>query len=103
MASNAGGGIPAVGSCFGMRLNTPGLRPENRLLVAGVVVGFVASSAGGFVSGFKAAPSEKPPKFNAGIGGAPETAGAVAEAVPFAINNGGVFGLAITDGGGLAL
>lgn len=103
MASNVGGGIPAAGSVFGMGLNTPGLRPENRLVVAGVVVGPVASSAGGFVSGFEVVPSEKPLKFNAGIGAVKETAGAVAEAVPFAINNGGVFGLAITDGGGLAL
>lgn len=106
LASNASGS-PATGSGFGMRLNAPGLKPENRL-AAGVVAGFVvASSAGGFVSGFAVVPSEKPPKFNVGTGGATGTAEAVAEvllrAVPFAINNGGVFGLAIADGVALAL
>lgn len=104
------GGIPATGSVFGIRLNTPGLRPVNRL-AAGVGAGFVASSAGGFVSGFTAVPSEKPPKFSVGIGGdATGPAGAATEeedevslrAIPFPINNGGVFGLVIADGVALA-
>lgn len=107
MASNAGS-IPATGSGFGMRLNAPGFRPENRL-VAGVVAGLVvASSAGGFVSGFAVVPSEKPPKFSAGIGAATAgmaeaVVGVLLRTVPFAISKGGVFGLAITDGVALAL
>lgn len=100
----------AGGSVFGKRLNAPGLRPGKRL-VAGVVAGFVGSSTGGFVSGFTAVPSGKPPKFRVGIGDATgTTAAATAEedevslrAIPFPINNGGVFGLVIADGVALAV
>src|SRR6266702_3703374 len=103
------GGVPAIGSGFGMRLNAPGLRPVNGL-AAGVVEGRVASSAGGVISGCTAAPSEKPPKFSAGIGDVTGTVTVAEEedelllgAVSFVPNNGGVFGLAIADGFALAV
>lgn len=103
MVSDAGG-IPPTGSGFGIRLNAPGFRAGNRV-AGGVEAGRVASSDAGFVSGFAAAPSEKPLKFSVGIEDVTGTAGAVAEeedevsltATPFPINNGGVFGLVNTD------
>lgn len=104
---SAAGTIPATGSDFGMRLNAPlGLRLGNKL-AAGVEAGLVASSAAGFASGFTMAPSEGPPKFSVGIGDA-TTGAAVAEpkeedAIPFASNGGGVFGLGIAEGVALAL
>lgn len=103
-----GGTTPTIGSGFGVRLNTLGLRPANEL-AAGAVAGLVASSATGFVSGFT---SEGPPKFGVGTGDAAGTGAAVTKeedellllrGVPFVPNNGGVFGLGIADGVALAL
>lgn len=90
-------GASAIGSGFGMRLNAPGLSPANGL-GAVAVTGFFASSAVDFVSGFGAAPREKPIK--SGIGAAAEAAeeeeGLLFSGTPFVVNSGGVFGLAAT-------
>lgn len=100
---SAAGSVPAIGSDFGMRLNTLGLNPVNGP-AAGVVAGLVVSSAAGFVSSFTtAAPSEKPLKLSVGTGATGTVAGAVADEdeliFPFVpINNGGVFGRVIAGG-----
>ena len=102
-SSAAGASVPASG--LGIRLNTLGLIPANRL--GGVVTaGLVASSAVDFVSGFEAAPlCEKPIQPDVGGGGvtvapvAREEVGLLLGGVPFVGSSGGVIGLGIIDGG----
>lgn len=95
LESGAVGGS-TLGPGFGMRLNAPGLIPGNRL-GATVVTGFAASSAVDFVSGFTAAPSEKPLKSSVGTGGVVEEEGLLWRGTPFVVNSGSVFGIAIVD------
>lgn len=102
-SSAAGASVPASG--LGIRLNAPGLIPMNGLGVV-MVAGLVASSAAGFISGFRPGPpSEKPIQPDPGVGGVAagpvrrEEAGLLFRGVPFAVSSGGVCGTGIKDGG----
>ena len=94
-----------LGSGLGIRLNAPGLIPENRL--GGVMVaGLVASCAVDAVLGFGAVPpSEKPIQDDVGAGAVAAAAvpkaeeGLLLRGTPFVVSSGGVFGLATADEG----
>ena len=101
-------GASVLGSGFGIRLNAPGLIPENRL--GGVIVaGLVASCAVDAVLGFGAVPlSEKPIQDDVGAGAVAAAAvpkaeeGLLLRGTPFVVSSGGVLGLATADEGLIA-
>lgn len=99
-----GPGVTLESSVAGAPVPASGLVLASRLGVV-VVAGLAASSAVGFVSGFRPEPpSEKPVQPEPSAGGV--EAGPVTRedvglmlAVPFAVSSGGDFGLGIKDGG----